>query len=174
MSQAARAVLDELRALDVEVVVAGDKLRFKPPGAVTPDLRQRMKEEKDALLDLLLSAAKTAPTSGELAAVQRRLAALLKGRLWRDSGGTWPKGTRFAPSNAKRVAAEAMLGPPPADLPAPTLMTEARGLSAVRAWGQVVGCLITELGWSVERAAGAAAYVVDPCFTLPDGGEDSP
>jgi hypothetical protein len=45
-------------------------------------------------------------------------------------------------------------------------MTTARGAVAVRAWRQVVACLIAELSWSEDRAGGAAALVVDPCFPL--------
>jgi hypothetical protein len=172
VSAAAQALLAELRRLGVEVVATGDRLRFKPPSGVTPELRERMREHKGALLDLVRNAPTSPPepsprrAAGELEAVRNRLSALLQGRLWKDSAGWWPKDTGLSPSHAERVANAAMETAPATALPEPGPMTTARGAVAVRAWRQVVACLIAELSWSEDRAGGAAALVVDPCFPL--------
>jgi hypothetical protein len=46
-------LLAELTRRGVEIVVAGGRLRFRPQGAVTPDLRAALAEHKTELLKLL-------------------------------------------------------------------------------------------------------------------------
>ena len=46
-------VLVELARLGVEVAIAGDRLRFRPQGAVTPELRAALVEHKPDLIRLL-------------------------------------------------------------------------------------------------------------------------
>lgn len=53
-------VLAELTRRGVEVVAVGDRLRFRPPSAITPDLRAALVEHKADLLRLL------SPDDGEI------------------------------------------------------------------------------------------------------------
>src|SRR4051794_11547003 len=46
-------VLAELTRRGIEVAVDGDRLRFRPQGAVTPDLRAALIEHKSGLIRLL-------------------------------------------------------------------------------------------------------------------------
>jgi hypothetical protein len=78
VSAAAEALLAELRALGVEVVAAGDRLRFKPVSGVTPELRERMLEHKDALLALVRG---TPADAGGLTAFETPALAAAKAEL---------------------------------------------------------------------------------------------
>jgi hypothetical protein len=49
----ARALLAELRSRGVELVMDGSRLRYRPINAITPELRDRLRANKPALLKLL-------------------------------------------------------------------------------------------------------------------------
>lgn len=51
------ALLADLRALGVELVAAGDRLRFRPAAVVTDDIRAALRAHKPTLLALLASTA---------------------------------------------------------------------------------------------------------------------
>jgi len=53
MSAAARALLAELRDRGVALRVVGDRLRYRPEAAVTPELRDQMAACKSDLIALL-------------------------------------------------------------------------------------------------------------------------
>jgi hypothetical protein len=72
VSAAAQALLAELRAIGVEVVAHGDRLRFKPPSAVTPELRERLRKHKEALLALVRDTPALAAAKAELHARLQR------------------------------------------------------------------------------------------------------
>ena len=49
----AKALLEELRGRGVELVMEGERLRYRPTSSVTPELLDRLKEYKPSLLKLL-------------------------------------------------------------------------------------------------------------------------
>ena len=49
----AKALLEELRGRGVELVMEGERLRYRPTSSVTPELLDRLKENKPSLLKLL-------------------------------------------------------------------------------------------------------------------------
>jgi hypothetical protein len=55
----AAALIAEFRALGVELIPAGDRIRFRPASAVPPDLVERLRHHKAEVLRLLSSAAIT-------------------------------------------------------------------------------------------------------------------
>ncbi len=57
----AAQVLEALRARGVEVVAAGDRVRYRPPGAIPPELRAELVAHKAEVLRLLASAAEPSP-----------------------------------------------------------------------------------------------------------------
>lgn len=53
MRAAAADLLAELRQRGIELVARGDRLRYRPRAAVTPDLAERLRAHKGALLTIL-------------------------------------------------------------------------------------------------------------------------
>ena len=49
----AKALLEELRGLGVELATDGNQLRYRPKDAVTPELLDRLKDERTSVLKLL-------------------------------------------------------------------------------------------------------------------------
>jgi hypothetical protein len=64
----AHAILAELRERGVALRVVGDRLRYRPVTAVTPGLREQMKECKAELIALLCPASPPKPTAAEITA----------------------------------------------------------------------------------------------------------
>jgi TubC N-terminal docking domain len=67
----AKALLEELRGCDVELMTDGDRLRYRPRIAVTPDLLDRLRKHKPSLLKLLEWEKRKAGTAGCLGCVAR-------------------------------------------------------------------------------------------------------
>jgi hypothetical protein len=105
----------------------------------------------------------------QAAVVQRRLAAALQGRLWRERVGLWATGIGYDRAHAERVAADAVANDPQTVLPRASFTTLARGDDAVLLWERVAGCFVDVVGWDVPRACDAARLIVDPVFDLNEG-----
>ena len=67
----AKALLEELRGRDVELMTDGDRLRYRPKSAVTPDLLDRLRRHKPSLLRLLEREKCKAGPAGRLGCVAR-------------------------------------------------------------------------------------------------------
>lgn len=67
----ARALLAELRDRGVELVVAGDRMRYRPTNLVTPDLLDRLRANKPTLLKLLEWEGRTRRQAARLGCVVR-------------------------------------------------------------------------------------------------------
>lgn len=57
-------LLLELRSRGVELQVVGDKLRYTPPAAVTPELREKLAANKSEVMAMLMEQAETCPSCG--------------------------------------------------------------------------------------------------------------
>ena len=59
------ALIADLAKLGIRLEANGDRLRFHPRSAVTPDLAQRMKAQKQELLEVLRAGAQPASVDDE-------------------------------------------------------------------------------------------------------------
>ena len=96
----AAEVLSELKARHVELVVEGDRLRFRPVGAVPDDLRAKLRAHKAELVELLKPREglqlRDALPGGVVASQSCLLAEFLEMRLEEFEGAglvveVWPK-----------------------------------------------------------------------------------
>lgn len=70
----AEIILNQLRRLGVELAVAGDRIRYRPAGAVPTDLLDGLRRHKAEILTLLATGAAEAAAPGPLADAVRVLA----------------------------------------------------------------------------------------------------
>jgi hypothetical protein len=102
-------LLADLAARGIEVQAHGDRLRFRPPNAVTPDLVQRLKTHKaELLVQLAPPAGRTVPADPWDAAEAERLLSELRDEvatIKASFGGRTPAPLANVLAEVLRVAA---------------------------------------------------------------------